>query len=62
MVSLGISVLLVCIFHIRLRAGAASGDTKAHLGSVQETLESDLAEERYKAACPEYQHYAVFPQ
>ncbi|MCJ1477719.1 hypothetical protein MMC13_006392 [Lambiella insularis] len=62
MVSPGFAVLLTCILQIHSSVMAASGDTnKARPGGVQEALESNLDEERYKAACPEYQHYAVFP-
>ncbi|MCJ1417753.1 hypothetical protein MMC32_004098 [Xylographa parallela] len=39
----------------------AAASDKAYVGGAQDVLESDLDHARYKAACPEYQHYAVFP-
>ena len=41
-----------------LLAGLARGSR----ADVQDVLEDDLDLERFRAACPDYQHYAVFPQ
>ena len=42
-----------------LQLGQGAG---ANRGDRQDVLDGGLDAERFRAACPDYQHYAVFPQ